>query len=80
MDDKNLPHPVELAFDGKTHTISTVRQAYDFLTTLWPEDARGDRHGDAAGTCLKVLDGHRSAIEAEEALREAAAEAGMTAG
>lgn len=80
MDDKNLRHPVELVFGSQTRTVATVRQAYDLLTMQWPDDARGDRHGDAVGICLKVLDGHRSAIDAEEALKDAVAEAGMAPG
>lgn len=77
MDDKPLAQPVTLAFAGQSHRVASVREAYVLLTTGWPEEARGDRHRDAADACLKVLDGHRSAIDAEQALRDAALEAGM---
>ena len=77
-EDKPLPAPLRLSLHGKGHTVTTVREAYDFLTTHWPEDARGSRYDEAAGACLKVLDGHRSAVDAADALRAAAEEAGIS--
>lgn len=77
MDDKPLPHPVHLTLDGSNLSVATVREAHDLLTTRWPEGARRPRHRDAVDTCLKVLDGHRSAVDAEMALREAVKEAGV---
>ncbi|WP_274629311.1 DUF982 domain-containing protein [Arvimicrobium flavum] len=59
-------------------TISGVRQALRVLTEDWPQ-ARGPRHRDAVETCLKVIDGHRSASEIRRVLIEAAAEAGLSA-
>ncbi|MGO4842821.1 DUF982 domain-containing protein, partial [Rhizobiaceae sp. 2RAB30] len=39
----------------------------------------GPRHRDAVDTCLKVLDGHRSTIDARNAFIEAAREAHILA-
>lgn len=77
MDDKPLPQAVTLVFGDQTRRVVSVQEAYELLITDWPEQARGDRHRDATDACLKVLDGHRSAIDAEQALRDAAREAGM---
>ena len=76
-EDKPLPATIHLSFLGAEHAVTTVREAYDLLTTEWPEDARGPRYDDATGACLKVLDGHRSVVDAVDALRAAAAEAGI---
>lgn len=77
-EDKPLPAPLRLSFGGRDHAVTTVREAYDLLTAHWPEDVRGSRYDEATGACLKVLDGHRWAVDATEALRAAAAEAGIT--
>ena len=78
IEDKPLPAPLRLSLHGEDHMVATVREAYDFLTTHWPEDARDQRYDDATGACLKVLDGHRSAVDAADALRAAAEEAGIS--
>ena len=74
-DDKpfSAPVTVELGHVGKYRQISTTREAADCLLTVWPLN-RGPRHRDAVDACLKVLDGHRSATDAREALVEAAKE------
>lgn len=77
MDDKPLPEPLTLRIGNVDQHVATVREAYDLLTQTWPEDVRGERRDEAASTCLKVLDGHRSAVDALQSLREAAAEAGI---
>lgn len=78
MEDKPLPQPLTLSIDGQSRRVASVQEAYDLLAMGWPEEARGDRHRDAMDACLKVLDGHRSVVDAEQALRDAAAEAGIS--
>jgi hypothetical protein len=75
MDDKPFQPPVTLEF-GRSNArrrIASAREAAECLMTIWPLQ-RGPRHRDAVETCLKVLDGHRSASEARRALIEAANE------
>jgi hypothetical protein len=74
---KPLPTPLVLSHGADARQLSTVREVLDALTLAWPEEARGPRHRDAVETCLKVLDGHRSASDAVMALQAAAAEAGL---
>ena len=77
-DAKPLPHPLRLGINGGTQRdVESVEGALALLTSAWPESARGPRHRDAVETCLKVIDGHRSAADAESALRLAAEEAGF---
>lgn len=80
MSDHPLPEPVTLSLDGENITVSTVQEAVTLLSTRWPEGARGPRRQDALDTCLKVLEGHRSAVDARVALLAAVEEAGMAAG
>lgn len=80
MDEKPIDPPLRLTFGGGNYQLKSVREAHDLLTAHWPEDARGPRHRDAVGTCLKVLDGHRSTVEAVEAVKQAAKEAGIRVG
>ncbi len=69
-----FPQPVRLRLqDGET-IVKSVAGAQTILTERWPV-APGPRHRDAIETCLKVLDGHRSTIDAQNAIIEAAAEA-----
>ena len=67
------PVTVELGQVGRYRQIRTTREATDCLLTVWPLN-RGPRHRDAVDACLKVLDGHRSTIDAREAFIEAAKE------
>jgi hypothetical protein len=69
-------HPVTIALKGRSISIESVEEACDLLTKSWPGE-RGPRHRDALETCLKVIDGHRSTIDAETRFREAACEAGI---
>jgi hypothetical protein len=69
-------HPVMIRLDGRCISIEDVEGARDLLMSSWPEE-RGPRHRDALETCLKVIDGHRSTIDAENRFREAAREAGI---
>ena len=56
--------------------VCTTEEARDILTSPdWPN--RGPRHADAIETCLKVLDGHRSTIDARNTFIEAAREASV---
>ena len=56
--------------------IGSVEQAANFLMADWSGE-RDERHRDALDACLKVLDGHRSTVDAEKAVREAALLAGI---
>ena len=56
--------------------VCTTEEARAILTSSnWPN--RGPRHADALEACLKVLDGHRSTIDARNAFIEAAREASV---
>lgn len=77
MADHPLPGPVSLSLDGEQKSIATVEEAVTLLSTGWPQDKRGPRHRDALETCLKVLDGHRSVVDAQAALGAAVEEAGL---
>ncbi|MBD0416202.1 DUF982 domain-containing protein [Oryzicola mucosus] len=80
-EDKSFSQPVVLHIPSikRDVHIRDASQALNSLTSLWPSQ-RGARHRDAVETCLKVLDGHRSAEDARMALIEAAREAGLLAG
>lgn len=76
---KGFQRPVNIAFGkGATVVVDNTRQAADLLLSEWPA-RRGPRHRDAVDACLKVLDGHRSTVDAREAFIEAAQEAGILA-
>ena len=71
-------HPVTIGINGKETVVSDAAHARDVLIERWPGE-RGPRHRDALETCLKVIDGHRSTVDAELRFREAAREAGILA-
>ncbi|MFI0843220.1 DUF982 domain-containing protein [Mesorhizobium sp. IMUNJ 23232] len=71
-------HPVTVGIDGKQIVVDDAAHARDVLIERWP-GKRGPRHRDALETSLKVIDGHRSTVEAEIRFREAAREAGILA-
>ncbi|PWJ83650.1 uncharacterized protein DUF982 [Pseudaminobacter salicylatoxidans] len=76
MSEKRFTKPVKIRLD-KVHVIGSTREAVDFLMSVhWPGE-RGARHHEARDTCLKALDGVRSAAEARHAFVEAAREAGV---
>ena len=78
MDEKIAIAPVTLEGSELRRTrVSNVGDALRLLTESWPQQ-RGPRHRDAVETCLKVIDGHRSSLEARRALIEAAGEAGFS--
>lgn len=78
--DKRFQEPVMISLDqGGPIAVGSTRQATDLLLTQWPA-LRGPRHRDAVDACLKVLDGHRSTVDARNAFIEAAEEAGILAG
>ena len=56
-------HPVAVMVDKHKVIVREVEQARDLLMNDWPS-RRGPRHRDALETCLKVLDGHRSTVDA----------------
>lgn len=76
MEDKQFSHVIRVRFKefGQIRTITDAHEALDCLMYCWPAE-RGPRHRDALDACLKVIDGHRSAIDAEKAFSEAAREA-----
>jgi hypothetical protein len=79
--DKGFQQPVVISLDqgGEPIAVRNTRQATDLLLTQWPA-RRGPRHRDAVDACLKVLDGHRSTVDARNAFIEAAEEAGILVG
>ena len=79
-EDKTFEEPVIIGGpDGTPIEIHSVVQARDVLASPnWPE--RGPRHQDAVDACLKVLDGHRSTVDARMALIDAALEAAILIG
>ena len=76
MEDKRFSRAIKVRFKqfGQARTVADAHQALDCLMYCWPAD-RGPRHRDALDACLKVIDGHRSTIDAEKAFTEAAREA-----
>ena len=75
-DPKPFSKPITVEIAGESRMVATVQEASELLSsTDWPDD--GPLHRDALGTCMKVLDGHRSTVEAEEAFMAAASEAGL---
>lgn len=66
--------PVQLPGPDGPVSISTAKEAFDVLSsTSWPE--RGIEHQQAIDASLKVIDGHRSAVDARDGLVRAALEA-----
>jgi hypothetical protein len=78
--DKTFEKPVIIGGpDGRPIEIHSVVEARDILVAAsWPK--RGARHRDAVDACLKVLDGHRSTVDARAALIDAALEASILIG
>lgn len=75
MPDKKFSASVLVNFPGVT-TVRTAKQAAQLLMDVrWPK--RNLRHQEATETCLKVLEGQRSTIDAETAFRDAANDAGI---
>jgi hypothetical protein len=73
---KRFERPVMLLRGGDVVEVASVEEAVETLANVsWPE--RGPRHRDAYETCLKALDGHRSAADARAEFLEAAREAGI---
>lgn len=71
-------HPVKVRIDDGLILVEDAAHARDVLIERWPGE-RGPRHRDALETCLKVIEGHRSTVDAEVRFREAALEAGILA-
>ena len=68
--------PVAIAGPGGVVSVGTAAAAFDLLSdTSWP--VRGLEHDQAIDAALKVMDGHRSAVDARDALVRAAREAGV---
>ena len=75
MDTKPFERPVvvELGQIGRFLHIRDTQEAVECLMTVWPLN-RGPFHSYAVETCLEVLEGDRSTVEARRALIEAARE------
>lgn len=66
--------PVTIAGPDGTVRVEDAKQAFDLLSApAWPD--RGREHEEAVETALKVIDGHRSAVDARDALVRAAQKA-----
>lgn len=76
MSEKRFVKPVRVRLDA-VRVVNSTREAVDLLMSVhWPGE-RGPRHHEARDTCLRALDGFRSAAEARHAFVEAAREAGV---
>ena len=73
VDDKPFDKPV--ALKGGIEVMTTAEARDRLASVVWP--VRGVTHETAMNACLKVLDGHRSTIDAQVAFAEAAREAGL---
>jgi len=70
--------PVRLSGPNGSASVETAQEAFEVLSgTDWP--VRGVEHEQAIDAALKVIDGHRSAVDAHDALVRAAREAGILA-
>ena len=68
--------PVRIDGPDGAVDIGTANEAVEVLSgTDWP--VRGIEHAQAMDVALKVIDGHRSAVDARDALVRAAREAGV---
>ncbi len=77
QDRKPFAEPVEISLDGETREIADTVAARDLLmSTDWP-GPRDAAHDAALDACLKVLDGHRSVVDARDAFLAAAGQAGL---
>src|SRR5262245_42266036 len=61
---------------SRRRSIGSAEEAAAFLTSEWPGERNGF-HRDAVDACLKVLEGYRSTADAETAVRDLVARAGM---
>ena len=72
---KEFEQAVVIDGPGGQVEVATAQQAYDVLSDpAWPD--RGPAHEEAVETALKVLDGHRSTVDAYDTFLRAAKEAG----
>jgi hypothetical protein len=72
----STPVLIDPLSDGKVQTIASAEAAYEYLIHNWPAaSVHQPRHRDAIDASLKVMDGHRSTIDAENAFIAAAKEA-----
>lgn len=79
MAEKRFENPVKVRLTptGKVVSVESTRQATDLLASVdWPGE-RDERHGEAVDTCHKVLDGHRSTVDARKSFEKVAREAGI---
>ena len=79
MAEKRFEKPVRVKLNpkGKVIAVESTRQATDLLISVdWPGE-RDEWHGEAVDTCHKVLDGHRSTVDASESFARAAKAAGI---
>ncbi len=77
--EKRFEQTVTVELEDGPESVRDTRQAAECLLMRWPAN-RGPRHRDAVDACLKVLDGHRSVIDAQNAFVAAAEESGILAG
>lgn len=78
-DEKPFDRPVKLTGPSGAVEITSARMAADRLSDAdWPQ--QDDAQSIALDTALKVLDGHRSTVDARDRFVEAARSAGILAG
>lgn len=78
MNDKPFDSPVRVLLSpGDARSVGSTLEAAELLANIaWPGE-RDAKHREAVEACLKVLDGHRSTIDARNAFVEAARVAGI---
>lgn len=75
-----MPHrfdkPVNIAGKEGPQAVDSAAAASDLLMNVdWPK--RGPAHRDASETCIKVIEGTRSTVDARTTFERAAREAGI---
>ena len=73
---RRFSRPIMLRVGATLRPIASAEEAAAFLTSEWPGERDGF-HRDAVEACLKVLEGYRSTADAETAVRDLVARAGM---
>lgn len=77
---ERFDQPIVIRLNGSTHSVASASAAAELLASVdWPGE-RGPVHRDAYETCLKVVEGHRSAVDGQKRFIEAARDAGVIEG
>ncbi|WP_223615225.1 DUF982 domain-containing protein [Phyllobacterium calauticae] len=77
---RNLSFPyvtIETARTGTLRNISSVEEAYEWLTLYWPKHSRGERWSAAHQACIDAVSRRGNPVIVQKAFIEAAKEAGI---